>query len=335
MCGLGIKLRKNMRKEIFVTGLLISCILLGMIILGLSRADFFSALPLPGVGGSRELPQNCMREPDGYKRWTCLGPYFENLTMQTSAKTAVSEASKLKQQRLVSDCHILTHFIGEANLEKHDFDIGGAIASCAVGECRYGCVHGAVERYSRNEPDPYEFISKISDMCESLEGDFAQKMNCAHGVGHGLFTHNYLSPQEAIYACEALGEQWTPFCIDGVAMQNVDQYLHLDEEGLREVIPRICAPFKLEGRQISVPHRLMNYCVTRMASGLLFYTGYDIERSEALCEELPQDVDRSVCKDGMYEHIARKKPSNIDMEEFLQSPFSDIRILPAFLPAPQ
>ena len=118
-------------------------------------------------------------------------------------------------------------------------------------------------------------------------------------------------------------------------MQNMDQYLYLDEEGLREVIPRICAPFKLEDRQISVPHRLMNYCVTRMASGLLFYTGYDIERSEALCEELPQDVDRGVCKDGMYEHIARKKPSNIDMEEFLQSPFSDIKILPAFLPPPQ
>ena len=317
-----------MRKEIFVTGLLVSCILLGMIILGLSRADFFSALPLLGVSSSFELPQNCMREPDGYKRWTCLGPYFANLTMQTSAKTAVSEASKLKQQGAVSDCHVLTHFIGEANLEKNDFDMGETIASCAVGECRYGCVHGAMQRYGQNEADPYSIISKIKSMCDSITDDSLKRRNCVHGIGHGLFAHDYLSPQDAIYACEVFGKRWAPFCIDGLAMQNMDQYLYLDEEGLREAIPRICAPFESVDLKISVEPRLVEYRIVRIASGLLAYTGYDIERSEALCEELPRQNDVSICKDGMYEHIRRKEPSNIDVRKFLES--HTTKELPAF-----
>ena len=317
-----------MQKKIFLTGLVTVLIFWGLGNLGLSPISFFNAALVDKANGSLEVPQHCMLQPDGYKRWACLGPYFEKLTFLTSARTAMVEATKFKEQGVVSDCHVFAHLIGEANLEKHDFDVGKAISSCTVGGCRYGCVHGVIGRYGGTEADPYNIISKMKNVCDSIEDDFPQKLNCVHGTGHGLLAHNYLSSQDAIYACRAFGERWTPFCIDGLAMQNMDQYLSLGEDHLREIIPRICDPFESVDLEISVDPRFSEYCITRVASGLLFYTGYDIERTEELCEELPQQDDINVCKNGAYEHIKRKKPSNIDMQKFLESPREPQFLLP-------
>jgi len=302
-----------MRKEFFVSGLIILGILLGAVGLGLSRADFFIVVPLLGAGRSLELPAHCMREPDGYKRWDCLGPYFENLTMQTSARNAIAEATRIKEEGVVSRCHIIAHYIGEAAWEKNDFDMGKAFSSCTPG-CNKGCFHAVMQQHLRYQTDPYTIVPQIKNMCDSVSTDTDTSyrrvyMWCVHGLGHGLAGHNYLPLLDAVNACETLDElRSTKRCIDGVMMENTDQYLSLDEDHLREIIPEICEPFE------SVDPRLMEYCIARMAYGLLYYTGHDIEHTEELCEELPQQDDINVCKNGIYERIKRKKPSNIDMD---------------------
>ena len=73
-----------------------------------------------------EPEQECLEMPDGYKKWSCLVPYFEKLTIVKSERTAVTEALNFKTQGVVSDCHLFAHFIGEKSLEKHNFDMGKA-----------------------------------------------------------------------------------------------------------------------------------------------------------------------------------------------------------------
>ena len=269
-----------------------------------------------------EPSQECLGKPDGYEKWVCLGLYFEKFTAATSVSLAIAEATRLNEEGVVSSCHVIAHYIGEAAWEKNDFDMGKAFSSCTLG-CNKGCFHAVMQQHLRYQTDPYTIISQIKNMCDgvSLDTDtFYLRMDaCVHGLGHGLAGHSYLPLLDAVNACETFDEpHWTKRCVSGVIMQNMDQYLSLDEDHLREIIPEICDPFESVDFAISVDPRLMEYCIKRVADGLLFYTGYDIERTEELCEELSKQDDINVCKNGIYEHIKRKKrkkPSNIEIQK--------------------
>ena len=67
-------------------------------------------------------------------------------------------------------------------------------------------------------------------------------------------------------------------------------YCDLDEEHFRKILPEICAPFE------SLAPDVMRACVIHISLGLLYYTGYDIERTEELCEELSEQGHIDECK---------------------------------------
>jgi len=252
-------------------------------------------------------PKECFERSDGYKRWICLRPYFETITKKLSASAAVDEALKLKVQGAVSDCHLLAHYIGEASLVKHNFNMGEAFASCGSA-CIQGCQHGVMERYVRYETDLYNVVSKIKNMCDgvgSLESDnpreknFILRRQCVHGIGHGLLAHGYLPLWDAAKACLDFKEQFSrDVCIGGLTMENMNQYLGLEESYLRKTIPEICTP--LGGLNDKA---VMKMCIGNLALGLMFYTGHDFIRSEELCEELAQK-DAIICKESLQEVVA-------------------------------
>ena len=240
-----------------------------------------------------EPPQECLNQPaDGYSTsWTCFKSYFERITNEVSANAAMAEARRFKSQKVVSDCHLFAHFIGENTLEKYDFDIGEALSSCAAG-CSSGCYHGVLERYIRDEPDLPNLLPQLKAVCDAHGVDDQSRHQCVHGIGHGLFAHNYLPPLDAVNGCDSLGELWRGVCIGGLTMENMDEYLllDLDEEQFRKILPEICAPFE------SLAPDVMRACVIHISLGLLYYTGYDIERTEELCEELSEQGHIDECK---------------------------------------
>jgi len=287
---------------------------------GMFAVVFFEARIL--MDGPLKPPQECLSQADGYKKWSCFRPYFEALTHKISASASITEATKFKEQGIVSDCHLFAHFTGEAALEKHDFDLGKALSSCTVGDCRYGCFHGVMGRYIGYEAGPQSVASTIKSACDGVGLDPNQRNECIHGIGHGLLAHNYLPFQEAVNTCKAFGPRdWEQrICVGGVAMERTFQYLAIDpdESQLRESIPEMCAPLE------SIGPEFMDVCIYNVSLKLLFHTGYDIERTEGLCEELPQQDYINDCKDYIPVHVKYKQPSNIDPVKFLDS-YGDIQ----------
>jgi len=246
--------------------------------------------------------QECLSQSDGYKKWSCFRPYFEAITHKISASASIIEATKFREQGIVSDCHLFAHFIGESTLEKYDFDLGKALSSCTVGDCRYGCFHGVMGRYIGYEAEPSSVSSTIKSACDGVGFDSNQRNECFHGVGHGLVAHNYLPFLDAFDACKTIDPDQIGdrafACMGGVAMERTFQYLSLDpdENQLKESIPEMCAPFE------SIGPEFMDMCIYNITLKLLFHTGYDIERTEELCEELEEQDDINVCKNGI-DHI--------------------------------
>jgi len=261
-----------------------------------------------------ELPQECVSQRDGYKKWFCFTPYFEAITQRVSTGAARAEAQRLKNQGIVSDCHLFAHVIGETSLEKHNFDMGQALSLCGAGACRDGCFHGVMERYVRYATDPSDVVSKLQNTCDSVI-DGLLKSRCVHGIGHGLIAHNFLPIQDALMVCESLGSDWEAHCVSGLMTEHLNRYLnyHLPESDLKKALPNICAPF--DG---ATPSFKMNTCLSQVSFGLMYYTGHDVERSRTLCEALPRQEYIDACKNYIPVHIKDKKPSTIDIKEFLE-----------------
>ena len=240
-------------------------------------------------------PKECFSKQNEYDKWTCFRPYFVELVNKVSPGYAMTEAKIFKEKKIIDDCHLTAHFIGEAALEKYNFDVGQAFASGEFG-CIEGFFHGVMERYVRYEADPYSVVLKIKNMCDSVSSSNSKKESllkgqCAHGIGHGLAAHNFLPVADAFVACE--GIDYVERCRGGVVMESVEQYLSLEENKLKEILPQICEPFS----GLDDPSA-MNACAENIGVALMWYTKHDLQLSKKLCEELRNPEYVYICKSG-------------------------------------
>lgn len=243
-----------------------------------------------------KAPKECFNKESEYDKWLCFKPYFRELVDKVSPEYAMTEAKMLKEREIIDDCHLNAHFIGEAALEKYDFDVGNAFASCGFG-CIEGCFHGVMERYVRYEADPYSVTSKVKNMCDTVSSpnsliESLLKSQCAHGIGHGLVAHNFLPVSDALAACRGL-DYWGR-CNGGVGMEHVEQYLALEENELKEVLPKICKPFL----ELDDDPGAVFSCMDIIGLTLMWYTKHDLARSKKICEELEDPEYIEVCKNG-------------------------------------
>lgn len=253
-------------------------------------------------GGLPSPPKACFAKSNEYDKWVCFAPYFQALAKKVSAVYAMNEAKRFKNERIIDDCHLTAHYIGEASLEKENFDVGKAFSSCEFG-CIEGCFHGVMERYIRYTGDPSRILAKINNVCDTVgvSESFAKasllRNQCAHGIGHGLVAHGFLPVVDAVQACRSLeGVLYQERCLGGVAMEHVEQYLGLKENHLMEVLPEICAPF------YQLPDGYPEYaCLSNIGVGLMFYTKHDLQLSGRMCEVLQKPEYITVCKEGTAE----------------------------------
>ena len=230
----------------------------------------------------RVLPQGCLKLDDPYQRLECLKPYFEKLTYKYSAPIALNQAQKLKKERVIDDCHLAAHFIGEANFIKHNSDTGKAFASCSLG-CIEGCYHGVMEAYIHSTQSLEEALTQAPILCKSIAQDPLLNRQCIHGVGHGILRHEVVDLIQAIDLCKKFPDQFSAkTCLEGVFMENMNENLFFDKPTLITKIPTTCEkiyPLKDEG--------LISMCIESIGEGLMFYTGHDLEKSKKLCGYLP------------------------------------------------
>ncbi|MDA1169508.1 MAG: hypothetical protein O3A36_04170 [bacterium] len=242
-----------------------------------------------------QAPKECFDLEKEYDKWICFRPYFNELVRKVSPAYAMTEAKVLKEKKVLDDCHLNAHFIGEAALEKYDFDPGKAFAAGEFG-CIEGYFHGVMERYVRYKADPYSVTSKVKNICDTVSSPNPQKeallkSQCAHGIGHGLVAHNFLPIADALAACEDMDYAWR--CKGGVEMEHVEQYLSLEEHELKGVLPEICKPFA----DLDDPASLSG-CASNIGVALMWYTKHDLAQSKKLCEELGESEQVHICKSG-------------------------------------
>ncbi len=124
-------------------------------------------------------------------------------------------------------CHPVVHAIG-----RETFRLTGTVqdsfAACDQ-TCHSGCYHGAMERFLRGDAtdddaghiSPEELKAKAASACDSNQPT-RFRFQCLHGLGHALLFFSDYRLEEALSACDALGNSWSrSSCYGGLFMENV------------------------------------------------------------------------------------------------------------------
>ncbi len=300
-----------MQKKTLFVSIIIS------VLLFLSLGFYLIRIPEPGVNEdasseleeqeiskteeAQQLHDKCMSEfvAADYKRVICLLPYFKMITFEKGAEVAITEAKDLKQKKLINDCHLPSHSVGEANIEKNDYDLGKAFSTCPLG-CFEGCFHGAFEGYAQKKGSIDNLVTPgpIPEICSEIGEDRAKKLQCVHGIGHGMMKHLKTSEMLGkIDICSQITElDYRTGCITGVVMENVNTYLELTPEKLKIALPKICEPIQKSTKYSN----LLWLCAQEISSGLVAYTGDDRLKSEEFCGVLSGEL-KTMCISGITE----------------------------------
>ena len=207
-----------------------------------------------------------------------------------------------KKPALWKYCHALTHEIGYASYERFGFQKAIVMER---DECGSGYVHGVIERRFKNVQD---LIPLAQTLCTS------GKIDCFHGIGHGLMLATDNNLPQSIVVCNTLqGVRERMQCYGGVFMENFDgddashptQFLHADDP----FYP--CNEQSVESRSVCAVYAPRFY--------LKLHTG-EYQNAMRWCENLDADVVQS-CEEGLGAVI---------MKEHLLTPLSADNICDTF-----
>jgi hypothetical protein len=113
--------------------------------------------------------------------------------------------------------HVYAHGIGRYSLLVRGLR---AYADCTP-QFESGCYHGLIEAYVHSLPQ----LGEINGVCNRISYSEAARRECAHGLGHGLWSR--LPYREALTHCDALDSIAAEECRDGVFMQQSGEtHLH-------------------------------------------------------------------------------------------------------------
>ncbi|MBC7471837.1 MAG: hypothetical protein H7196_01025 [candidate division SR1 bacterium] len=99
----------------------------------------------------------------------------------------------LNSQILKSTCHSLTYIVGNAVLEKYNYDVKKAISHT---DLLYGggYIHGVIEYFLKNSKYPEKEIATLCDQIKNLY--------CPHGLGHGFMLYNKYKVEPSLNLCK-------------------------------------------------------------------------------------------------------------------------------------
>ncbi len=238
---------------------------------------------------------------------SCMRLYMTRLTETFGSPTAFSSLKKQYAQRpeVVSECHQLTHAIGNAVAKLHQGNIAEAFTS-GDSFCWSGFYHGVVEE-AIFLMGKEKFLSEANNLCSQIEGRDRYSFdyyNCVHGLGHGLMgiTDNELF--EALPLCDRLNGYWEKnSCYGGVYMENimVDNRIHFSKYLKKENLMYPCT---------EVAPQYKEQCYLMQTSYALSETQYNFPYVFSLCRTVDEKF-QDTCAQSVGRDASGNSVSNI------------------------
>ncbi len=134
-----------------------------------------------------------------------------------------------EQGNLTSDeCHFLLHRLGEISSGKFGIKKSMHEASEVIELCRTGFIHGLFLGAD------FEDIN-VSDLCIQSLKSSALRLQCFHGLGHGLEVFFNYNLNEALSVCKLENNvAYRSACLSGVFMEEFSPRMHLSRNSTNE-----------------------------------------------------------------------------------------------------
>lgn len=192
-----------------------------------------SALETGGIAPAESL-ENCRKAiqftnaQSFFDRTDCYGGALKSYLKHTSVAEAMayleSDAKANPDDNVINgQCHLLAHKISQAAYWEYQKDIGAILRQCSPTSCASnGCYHGALIEWSLSTPD---FLNQLDTVCRDPESEpytATEKINCYHGLGHGLMMSFRNDLPKTLRDCDAYITDTTgqEFCKHGAFHEN-------------------------------------------------------------------------------------------------------------------
>ena len=252
------------------------------------------------------LKNDCDNIRNESNSFDCWQTYYQSLVKNQGIPAAFSDLKKRYNvnQYVKSQCHPLTHVIGQIAVEKYP-DAGEAYLH-GDAFCWSGYYHGVLEGIAGKLGNEKMFAS-LNTICSGITGKEQYSFdyyNCVHGLGHGVMALTQDELFDSLLLCDQLNGLWEQqSCAGGVFMENViidnknhfTKYLKPEEP----LYPCTQAPEQYKGT-----------CFLMQTSYMLKVTGRDFKKVFGLCATAPQDYQTS-CYQSLGRDASGQSVSNI------------------------
>jgi hypothetical protein len=173
---------------------------------------------------SREVKISDICQGDQTQVFNCYQKHYQALVKKDSVQTAFADLRERYKQNgyVVSQCHPITHVIGDSAVEK--YPTASEAYSHGDSFCWSGYYHGVLEGIlSKIGMD--KAVAEINNICKDIPGKSQYSFdyyNCVHGLGHGLMAITSTELFQSLKLCDGLKGNWEQTsCYGGVFMENV------------------------------------------------------------------------------------------------------------------
>ena len=213
----------------------------------------------------------------------CSKKHFALLTQHVGIKPALEALKEeyAKNPEIVSDCHQLSHTVGNTAVDHYEGNIAKAFLD-GDSFCWSGYYHGVVERAIARIGEA-QFIAHADSMCAAIPGKERYSFdyyNCVHGLGHGIMSATENDLFHSLAVCDNLSGDWERrSCYGGTFMENImvdnrnEKTKFLKRDDLMYPCDAVAVAYKEQ-------------CYLMQTSYALSKNGYDFKHTFELCSKV-------------------------------------------------
>ncbi len=239
-------------------------------------------VPVPHCVNEKSMSFPCWKEK--YERST--------RELGVAASLVSMKAAYAHNSYVASQCHQLTHVVGNMSAEMHSADIAEAFTG-GDAFCWSGYYHGVVER-AVGLVGRDNIVAKLNSLCAKIPGKQSYSFdyyNCVHGLGHGLMSITRNELFESLALCDNLTDNWEQqSCQGGVFMENVmaDNRNHFTKYLKKDDLTYPCN---------AVDEKYKQQCYLMQTSYMLTKNGYDFNDVFRRCADADLNY-RNTCAES-------------------------------------
>lgn len=159
---------------------------------------------------------------------TCYSRHFASITKYSSLNKAVTVLNEIKKKDPYTlYCHSYAHTISSTEVAKDPSNWLKILQRVSLSDCTRGFFHGAIEGYTRYNPEFQldektipKLCSQASNAIQNTDPEFTPNQTCIHAIGHVLLVQEEADVKKSIALCKKLSPDLRFDCYVGVFMEN-------------------------------------------------------------------------------------------------------------------